>query len=194
MKLTMRMLVALIPFLILNGSKANAFEFSVLGATTVSNYNVAPSLSGTSTGIGLGGGALGAFDLIPFFKLETGALYLNHGFSPVAGSSLSLTHLNIPIIIKFSPVSLLSFGIGGYFGPVISQSLAGSAPSFTGPPTASMDFGLLGNAGIQLPIAPFIHFRFDILYEFGLAGMNVGSSTLNSRNLDFLVGFLFDIN
>lgn len=160
-----------------------ALDFSVLGAVTRSDYSISPAVS-LSPGLGFGGGATAAMSLSPFFSLESGVLLLNHSFTINEGtstqSSWSLRYFDIPLLLRFSPISLIAIEGGAYYG--ISHS-----------GTSSNDFGFLVGAGIRWPIAPLWKIRADMLYEFGLANLASGSSTQHSRSVDFLAGVMLDI-
>src|SRR4051812_9451419 len=98
---------------------ARALDLSVLGAVTASNYSISPAPTATSSGLGFGFGATIGFGMGPFFSLETGALFLAHTFSAtVTNTAYTNTYnsVEVPVLFRISPISLISFNVGGYYG------------------------------------------------------------------------------
>lgn len=166
-------------------SSARALDFSAFGAYTVTNYNFTPSTSSAS-GNAFGLGATVGMDWVPFLSLETGALFLTHVYSPggVSASTVSSNYLDIPLLLRLSPINFFSLNAGPYYG--FAMSSTGSS--------VSNDYGLLMGLSLRVPLLPLLKARADAMYEYGLANISpVASSTQNSRNFIFLAGVMLDL-
>lgn len=156
-------------------------------------------LPGGGTGFGLGV-TLG-FDLFPFFSLETGALYLAHNLSAAVGSSattINFHYLQIPALLRFSPVLFLDLEAGVYYGIPLSTSSTGNIPpslvkAGSSGYSSSNDIGLLLGAGLRFPLLPLMSLRLDVLYEFGLKDVSTGTASQYSRNLDIWAGVMLSV-
>lgn len=183
-------------------SAASAFDFSLLGTLSVSNYNFSPNPRlDLSKGVGFGGGATVGFDWVPFFSWETGVLYMSHSITD-STTNLDITYryVDIPLWLRFSPIDLISVNFGAYFGIAADATVDKGTPPGTlfrqdaaGNIQRNNDFGLLGGVSLRFPIAPLIKLRMDALYQFGLANISTGTLSQHSRNLDFFAGFMFDL-
>ena len=61
--------------------------------------------------------------LNPFFSVESGALLLDHSYSLTSGAtttSVSYSYLDIPLLLRFSPIGLISVDGGVYYGVPLS--------------------------------------------------------------------------
>lgn len=183
-------------------SVVSAFDFSLLGTFSVSsyNYNPDPGLD-LSKGVGFGAGATIGFDWVPFFSWETGVLYMSHSMT-VSTNNFDITYryVDIPLWLRFSPIDLISINVGGYYGIAANTTVNnGNAPrtligkDASGNIQKNNDFGLLGGVSLRFPLAPLIKLRLDALYQLGLVNISTGTSSQNSRNLNFLAGFMFDL-
>ncbi|MFZ9594878.1 MAG: outer membrane beta-barrel protein [Bdellovibrionia bacterium] len=191
-----------IPTLFLTGVSAPSYalDFSVLGAVSSSNYSVTPQLAASAGGVGFGGGATLGFDLAPFFSLETGAVLVNHPFSATSLSSavtVNYNYLEIPLLLRFTPVSFVSLAAGPYYGISSSISASGVIPtelqaaSLGGAYVRNNDYGLMFGGGIRLPLLPLLRLRFDVFYKYGLANLSAGSASQYARNVDVWAGLMF---
>ena len=182
----------------LSARAAHALDFSLFGIVTPSNYNVSPAPSSTSSSITFGLGGTVGFGLSPFFSLETGALFLPRTFTQTTAgfeNTRSVSYMEIPVLLRISPMSLFSVNAGLYYGIPTASSVkvttSGTTTSGTSPnPT---DYGLLLGASVRIPVAPFLKIRGDLLYRIGLANMDLGSATISSRNFDLWAGLMLDV-
>jgi len=181
---------------------AHAFDVSLLGAMTVSNYSLsAPTDIPSSTGVAFGLGGTVGFDLNPFFSIETGLLYLKHSYSTnlnLTNQSFTYDYTTIPLLLRLNPISLISFGAGFYYGIATSTSVdttVGTAVSTTMDSPHTNDFGLMAGVGVRLPLIPMLlKLRADVLYEFGLVNLSATPGvSQKARNLDFFAGLMLDI-
>ncbi len=184
----------------LSPHSAYALDFSLLGAVTQSNYSLSTtpstqSSSGTAFGVG---GTVGV-DLNPFFSLESGLLFLTHSFSTFTGAvtqNYTNKYIDVPLLLRFVPFSLVSFSLGGYYGVLSAASIETLVSNVTTAQigNGSNDYGLLGGVGIRLPLASLLKVRLDILYQYGFANLSSNSATTQrSRNVDIFVGLMLDI-
>jgi hypothetical protein len=196
--------IILVIFFLATAPLAHAVDLSAFGAMSYSNASFTPSLS-SSAGTGYGYGATIGFGLVPFFSIETGVMYLPHSYSaPVTGGTMNFTAnaYEIPLLLRFSPIGLISINAGGYYGLTSSTPLAftptGSSTAIGMTGTNVNDGGLLFGVSVRVPLLPILKIRGDIMYEYGL--INLASSfspstisTQYSRNLDFLLGLMISI-
>ncbi|MEO7161501.1 MAG: outer membrane beta-barrel protein [Bdellovibrionia bacterium] len=177
-------------------SSAEAFDFSIIGAASSSSYSITPPPDVLAGGAGFGLGVTLGFDLIPFFSLESGALYIVHSLSASVGNltaRINYNYLQIPALLRFTPVPFITLEAGGYYGIPISTSSTGVIPSSLVSSTSSTysssnDFGFLVGAGLRFPLLPVMSIRLDALYEYGLTNVSTGTATQYSRNLDIWAG------
>ncbi len=161
---------------------ASAFELSVLGTASLSRYQLQPAPTSQTSGAGFGLGVLAATDLTPALSLESGALFFNHFFSYVSDSNVVHVQtglVKIPLWLSVSPMEMLAVKVGPYFAIAESAS----------PGSLSSDYGFHVGGSLLLPLAPESRFRFDLLYEYGLASLSAANlTTQNSRNILILAG------
>ena len=174
--------------------EAKALDFSGLGTVTLSNSTFNPTLP-TSAGVGYGLGGTVGFDLMPFLSFETGAFFLKRSFSrvdPALSRAIDSNWVDLPALLRFSPISFISLSGGLYYGVLTSNAYS---PPLAAPNTesSSNDFGLMVGAGVRLPVSPLIRLRLDFFYQYGLVNLNSGASTQYSRNIDLLAGLMFDV-
>ncbi len=176
-----------------------ALDLSGVGALTFSNFSVnAPVTSSMQLGVGVG--ALGAISVSPFFSLESGVLFLKHSASVNPGQGpidISNQLMEIPLMVRFSPLSLISVNGGVYYGVTTASSLTYTDPSSAkttsdGPKTN--DYGFILGAGVRFPLAPFVKLRADVFYQIGLADWgSIPGVSQYTRNIDVLAGAMLDI-
>jgi hypothetical protein len=168
--------------LVPSSSSAETFRFSLLGALTNSDYHYSSDLSiSTQRGIAFGGGAMVDMEIDPFLGVEGGIWYLTHSYtfnSSVQPQDRTYRFLDIPILLRFSPINEVALYLGPYYGVEM-----GSKDS---------DLGLLGGIGLRYPIAPNWKLRFDGFYQFGFANLDSTLSSQQSRNILVLAGILFE--
>ena len=168
---------------------AHAFDISAMGGATVSNYTFDPNFSvdwGTSYIVG----ALIGQDFAPMIGFETGALVVARKVGS-NGISATVTQLDIPLLIRLTPLSLIIVEAGGYLAPGLSTSgtfagisSSGNAPKFDG--------GLRGVLGVRIPLVPKFSIRAQAQYSFGLANISDAGSQ-KTRAIDVLGGLTIEI-
>ena len=216
-----RFMLAVWVVVFFKAASASALEFSpVLGLgldMSSASTTVAGTSYGTNTKTSVGGGVLLDSGLAPMVSLEVGVLYLpiNHGLtvnitSPLtlsAPSETSYNALQIPVLMKFTLLPLVSFGAGAYYskglGSVKVHSDAFTSAGLTFPASdttesfadaslSDTDYGLMANAGMSFPFLPLMKFRADLNYLFGLKNINTTDTvTLKSRRILVTAGVSF---
>lgn len=187
--------------------KAQALDVSLIAPITYSGYSVAEGAPSTSSSNRLGGGVgvtLG-LGLIPFFSFETGLLNITHSFvNSISVSSANITvnqsytynYWQVPFLIRFTPISQFSVQAGAYYSKASRVSTESSHPIVlqVNQPGLADDFGLLAGLGYRAKLSPFVKFRADLMYEYGLKKLpaSVGT-TLNTRSVDLWLGIMFDL-
>jgi len=169
------------------GSFAWAIDFSLLGSLTASFDSISPAPLSFNSGFGGGGGVTAGFDMTPFTSLETGLLFTSHSFSFVSGAgsqSVVSRFAQIPVWIRVSPISFFSLNFGPYL----------SIPTYSSPGPSGWDYGVQLGASLRFELLPSIKWRTDVLYEFGLSNLLIGTmTTQNTRDILILTGFMVEI-
>jgi len=132
----------------------------------------------------------------PFFNLELNALYAPRKYAFAGGGQATFPMLEIPLMLRFTPIPLLAFGFGGYYAVKIGDvSTTGTLPAAYNPPTfGTHDYGLVGAAGLQLPFGPMMAFLLEARFLMGLADLDPSLvGVLKVRQWEFVGGFLFKI-
>lgn len=168
----------------------NAFAGAAIGQNNFSQSGPTSSLGwGSQVTVGLGG-ALGA---------ELGVIYLGESSTyGVAGSGSSLTQnfLDVPLMLRFSPIPHLSFMGGAYYGwgvgPNRYYGTNGSITSGTG--SNKHDYGQIFGASLQLPFQKHMKLRLESTYQHGNANISTGPYTEYTRVLTFWIGGQFDFD
>lgn len=200
--------IALVFMLAAPAHNACAVTLSGVGLANFTN----PTFSTTSTtGLGLSGGATAGFgllassELMPGFVLEIGALWVPRKFSndDSSGQSLSTTNakwLEVPLLLRFTGLPLVSIGIGPYYAHglgnvVISQpATPDTSVDYSAVGQTQNDFGLEGSVGARIPVVPQIGIVADLRYLFGLINQSsLDNTTVHYRSLELLFGISIDI-
>lgn len=194
--------------------------------TTVSGASV--TFADGSKKLGIGGGALLGFRIGMLTELELGALYLSRKIesttnatipagttvggvtltSAVNSSTTTTTTANaieVPLLVRVHFARYFSLGLGGYaafgMGNVKSTDSAGTTTqeTYSEAGLKKTDYGLLGSAGIHIPMTVGLAFTLDGRYALGLADVNAGTTVTDPvvkqkyRDIQMLAGFQFRI-
>ncbi len=160
--------------------------FAVDLSTMVGVAGTGPSTSVVAGRSGFGLGALLGWGVHPFFSLETGVLMLEHTLA--TGTTMSTyTMFDVPLMLRFSPISLVAVGAGVYYG-YQSGFKTTRGPAVIG--AVKDDYGAIFDASVRLPLAPLMKLRIDALYEYGFAQL---ANSFSSRNVSTFVGLMLDL-
>jgi hypothetical protein len=165
---------------------AHALDFSFLGVLTATNYNLSPAPVSTTPGTGFGVGITAGMDLTPFISMESGLLFKSHSFTFVSGAGSQAVASNftqVPLWLRFSPISFISFNVGPYL----------AIPTSASPGANSWDYGFQAGASLRFGLVPSLKLRIDGLYEYGFPDLSsAGLATQNSRNVVVLAGLMLE--
>lgn len=191
MKLTIRMITAialLAGLTAMQSAQAQMLSYGIKGGLNIANVggSDAPE-SEARTGFHVGG-FLG-LSVLGIVAVEGGGYYSQKGYAAGSGDGAEVVfnYIDIPLVLKFSPLPLINF----YFGPQASLFLDGSikdtefefeADNFTSP-----DFALVMGAGLNIPGG----LRVSAGYDMGLTPLNVDEKKIYNRVLKITVGFRF---
>lgn len=166
------------------------FNFSKLATTTGGVDSTSDSK------LGIGAGALLELSTGLMTAFEVGLLY-HPRKAEAAGITTTSNYLLVPAQFRlwFSPFIVI--GAGGYFAKGIGDtSRSGSVGGITIDATGSTpedDFGLIGSAGFDLPLAPLTSIVLEARYLLGLKDFDDSSDSAKLRDLQGLVGIRFGI-
>jgi hypothetical protein len=189
----------------------------ILGSAATSHALVGVSLVGgatsttpqmtTATGAkvttkaktGLLGGALLDLGLSGMTSFETGALYNISRFSGNTNGvdfTLSVPSVNVPVLIRFHPLPLLSFGLGGYYsyrtGNVKVESISVPNVSIANN-TSKSDYGAVGSVRLHLPVGALTTFIVDGRYLYGIPDLDKTGAKFKTRQIQAFAGLRFGI-
>lgn len=196
------------------------FKIGAVAGEDFTGSQTLPSPFPGSTAQGASGYILGLMfdkDLLGPFSLETELLVTQRSFSdavtfpnssPNASNAETwaekLTYLQIPILLKISPIDG-SFSPYVFVGPNIGFKLSASAiTDSTGQSQTAdqntlfktLDLGLDAGGGLSVKVLPFLFLFADVRYTFGLVDVynNVttsGAGDLKSRDIKWTGGLMF---
>ncbi len=173
---------------------SQAIELTVLGGLSRSTPDVTPVTLTYKARNSYAGGALLGLRYKRFFGIETGAIYANNKFGSdlanVDGVSVSgdtsFNSIQIPLLLRFTVLPLISFGVGGYYsmgiGQVSETLSVGGAPAATATSTyadaglKTSDYGFLGDVRIRLPLIPTFGFILDFRYLYGFGNLSADAA------------------
>jgi hypothetical protein len=191
-----------------NSFGQSGWKIGVVGGEDFANAQTLPSLFQGITAQGTSGYILGIRSdagLVPMFSLQTELLVSERSFQLPSGSTRSwaesLTYLQIPILLKFSPLpgAVQPYA---YLGPDIGFRLSASldSNSSSGINASSLfnsvDLDLDAGLGIQFEILPVLWIFAEGRYTYGLVNVynnvQAGSSLgdLRSRDFKWLAGIM----
>ncbi|MGK5089751.1 outer membrane beta-barrel protein [Bdellovibrionota bacterium FG-2] len=160
-------------------SSSHAAELTVLGGISRSTPEFVPASLTFKGRNSYGGGALLGIRFKRFFGLEVGGLYVNRKYGDSAGD-ICFNTLQLPALLRFRLLPMLSFGVGGYYTMGIGNVTFGTATStFADAALKKSDYGVVGDARLRLPLVPTLGFIVDFRYLYGLGDY----STLSAKNL-----------
>jgi hypothetical protein len=170
-------------FLVFTALVARGDDFLQLSVVGAANFST-PSLNAGGVTIPhtgrtvFGVGALASFPIFPLFRLETGVLYLPHGYSQGAVDT-TLKTFHVPVLVRLEPIPLISLGAGGYVGFATGQvstydNIASRGQDYTYEQLnwGKTDFGFLISASLNLPVAPMTALFLDVRYLVGLKNID----------------------
>jgi hypothetical protein len=205
MKNTHRILFALVALSLLP-AQAQAFDLAAVGVLNLSGTSIDPDPAGTEEGgkLGIGFGALAEMEWLPMIGIQFGLLYVKRTTTvtgPGLDSQLSANMLQIPVMVRISPIDFVSVGAGGYYafaaGDLTARDnvtgLEVSTP-FDSTNVSKSDVGLILGAALKFPIAPTLSLLADARYLLGLKDLDTtGATTSRTRDFQFLVGLNFGL-
>lgn len=152
------------------------------------------------TGINLGASVL--FSLAENVGLEVGAGFSQKGAEvsdPEVTGKFKLDYLEFPVLLRYGFPSSGSVGLHLYGGASVGVELKceieGSAGGITatadcdeaGIDTKSVDFGLVGGAGVDIGISESVDLVLDVLYDFGLTSIDDTADPGDVKNRAFVI-------
>lgn len=188
-------------------------DFSVIGGVNQSDFKVSPVSGATKAAItpstSMNGGLLIGWGSM--IGLETGLIYTMkkyESFSRVitirtnVKSNLEATYIQLPVVFRVTPFSLLTFGVGGYFGYLLSDSASGTAQVDNGPSItvagvttglAKTDYGATGLLRLNLVNLATWKLFVEGRYNYGLADVDKSGGKANARDIQAHVGVMFNL-
>jgi len=186
------------------------FNIGVVGGENFANAPTVPSPSGVNAN-GTDGYVLGIrtdVSLVPMFSLQSELLVTERSFGVPAGSKIawaeSLTYLQIPILLKFSPIPgpIEPYAyLGPDFGLKLSASLDSGVAEGQNESSVfnSVDLDLDAGIGLQVQVLPILWIFAEGRYTYGLmnvynnvqAGNNLGD--LRARDFKWMAGAMIGL-
>jgi hypothetical protein len=191
-----------------NSFGQSGWKIGIVGGEDFANAQTLPSPFQGITAQGASGYILGIRSdagLVPMFSLQTELLVTERSFQLPSGSVQNwgehLTYLQVPILLKFSPLpgAVQPYA---YLGPDIGFKLSASldSGSSSGMDASSLfnsvDLNLDAGLGIQFEILPVLWIFAEGRYSYGLVNVynnvQAGSSLgdLRSRDVKWLAGVM----
>lgn len=150
---------------------AQAFDLSLVGTMNFESPNMkingAPISPSGSTGLGYG--ALVQFDVGEALALETGALVINRKYT-LGVDSLSFSRVQIPAVLRFTALPIVSFGAGPYVefakGDISKETLGVVREVTYGLQNFdSTTYGVILSVAADFPLAPLFSVIADLRYN-----------------------------
>ncbi len=190
MKMTIRLItaIALLAGLTALQPLQAQISYGIKGGLNIANIGGADAPdSDPRTGFHVGG-FLG-ISFLGIVAAEGGVYYSQKGYvmATEGGPELIYNYIDIPVVVKFSPLPLFHF----YAGPQASLFLNGSmkdtdfdfdAENFTSP-----DFAVVLGAGVNVPGG----LRLSVGYDLGVTPINVDEKKVYNRVLKLTIGYKF---
>lgn len=167
---------------------------------SISNPND-PSLAG-SPNLGWSTGLSVAVDLNEKFQVESGFYYSNRRFSitsdKFATQSISLSTVQVPLMIRYWFLSRLSFAVGGYFAQgfasvSVTQSATPTQTGYNEMGWGRQEWGVLGSIRYRTHLTDLLSFAIDERIIWGLSNLDLTGGNLQFRESQTWVGILFNI-
>jgi hypothetical protein len=170
----------------------SGFTLGLGGLAAIQNTNI--SRSGQTLALDtspiFGGGVTSELLITEQFSLEADVFYLSRRFSSNTaeffGSRVNSTilsgSLQVPIMVRFHPMPILTLGLGGYYSRVVSSWVV-SAGGFD---SKSLDFGsddvgVMLALGVIVPVGESMSIVGDVRYAKSL--LDLDSSTQNTLSV-----------
>ena len=201
----MKKLIPLIvtSLLIASGAEAGV-AVNLMGGLNFNKNSVTPA-SATNTVTAKSAVSYGAtieFGLAPMFAIETGILSIGRKNKvDVAGAgeaTISSRGIEIPVMVRFTLLPVLDFGVGGYYGKgnstftVSGSTISGYADgehTVDQTQTDLTDYGARASVRAKLPIAPMAKILFDGSYTMGLKDVDkTAATTEKTREYALMAG------
>lgn len=161
--------------------KAHASGIGVYGAFNLTGTSSAPATYGGKFNLGFGAFVRG--DMIPGLDLEIGATVLKRTYDTNPGT-FDFQTLEIPVMLRVTAIPVLTLG-GGIYGAFKLGSITNNGG--TPPALKGFDFGLCLAGGVEFPLGPAGLFA-ELRYLFGLANLDDGGGTFQTRNVQGIAG------
>jgi hypothetical protein len=191
-------LIPLVLACLLVSGAAQAAKVNVLAGISMQNPTSDSSLVVYKSGTAMTFGATVDFSLMPLFDIETGLISVGAKFSDVlAGleSKYSTRAWESPLLLRFTALSFLDFGLGGYVQKINSTyDVDAAGIKATGDWTAAYkttDIGAKASARVLLPIAPLTGIGLDLAYKLGMTNLSKSGSSLKTNELAALATLSF---
>lgn len=150
------------------------------------NFSSIDGIEDNSSRTGFHFGAYGRVNLTKSLGIQGEALYSIQGSKATIGNvkeTIDANYLNVPILLRISPLPILNFHVGPQFGILLSESEI-AADTFKG-----SDVSLAVGAGIDLPLG----LNFALRYVKGLSDISDVGGTDSFKNNTFQVSVGFDL-
>jgi len=178
---------------------------NVMGGMNFATYDGSSSASTSYSAKGaISGGSTIDFGIAPVISFETGLLSIGQSTKSTVSGLGELTQvsraLEIPLMLRFDALPLLSLGVGGYYAMINSKyKIQGSTIALLpdGEYTIdksqneTTDYGLRFGGRLLLPLAPMVRALIDASYDMGLKDLDKGASTSKTKQYALMVGASF---
>ncbi len=191
MKMTIRLITAialLAGLTTMHSAQAQMISYGIKGGLNMANIGGSDAPDSEARAGFHVGGFLG-LSFLGIVAVEGGAYYSQKGYFLGSGDGMELVYnyIDIPLVLKFSPLPLFHL----YVGPQASLFLDGSikdtdfefdADNFTSP-----DYALVMGAGVNVPGG----LRISAGYDLGVTPVNVDEMKIYNRVLKLTLGYKF---
>jgi hypothetical protein len=186
--------------ILISGGAQAAMRVNLLGGLNFQNDSITPATGNTTSAVGaLSYGVTFEAALNPAMAFEVGVFSMGSKTKttvPGAGdATIGLRSTVIPVMIRFTALPIIDFGVGGYYGilpktfTVENSTIAGLPNgSQTATSAASSDYGIRAGIRANIPFAPMIHGLVDVSYDYGLKDTDTSSSTEKTRGYTLMAG------
>jgi len=177
----------------LTGASAHA-GWGILGGATLSHPSMNPSFNLSSKAAVTGGLAFES-SIAPGLGLEADVLYQTQKVEAL-GVTQTRKGINVPVMLRFHLLPLVSLGVGGYFTNGIGDiDNNGTSGSYDASGMKKTDAGAIGSLRIAIP-AGLASVVLDGRYQYGLSNQiknTAGNASIKTRNIQVLAGLMFGI-
>ncbi len=185
---------------LMSGAAQAGMAVNVLGGLNFQNDSITPANVGVTTSAkgALTYGATFEMPVNPVMDFEFGALSVGSktkSSTALGDATVSTRSVMIPVMLRFTALPILDFGVGGYYAILPSKyTIEGSTipglidGDYTTTTAAKNDYGLRAGVRAKLPLAPLLHVLVDLSYNFGLKDTDTTSTTEKTRAYSLLAG------